>query len=136
VSGRPLALHPLVTMYRKLTAQPVRAVPGPLRIVVAIAAPDTGGGSMLDYERELRNVLAAVRGARAGDAQVRVVPFASTAAIRAALAQEAAHVLHLSGHGEPGTLVLEDESGAARSVNALLAPTSRTSLALMTGIMD
>ncbi|MCA1676483.1 MAG: hypothetical protein LC799_31360, partial [Actinobacteria bacterium] len=72
MSGWPLALQPLVTVYRKLAAQPVRVVPGPLRIVVAIAAPDTGGGAALDYERELRNVLAAVRGARAGDAQVHV----------------------------------------------------------------
>ncbi len=85
---------------------------------MAIAAPDTGGGPVLDYERELRNVLAAVRGARAGDAQVHVVHFASTAAIRTALADEAAHVLHLSGHGEPGTLVLENEQGIARTVDA------------------
>ncbi|MGH4026586.1 MAG: CHAT domain-containing protein, partial [Pseudonocardiaceae bacterium] len=118
LSHRPLALHPLVTVYRKLTAQPVRPVPGPLRIVVAISAPDSGGGGVLDYERELRNVLAAVRGARAGDAQVRVVPFASTTAIHAALKEEAAHVLHLSGHGEPGTLILEDEHGTAREVDA------------------
>ncbi len=118
VLGRPLALHPLVTAYRKMTAQPVRPVPGPLRVVVAISAPDTGGGAVLDYERELRNVLAAVRGARAGDAHVRVVPFASTAAIRATLTEEAAHVLHLSGHGQPGALVLEDDSGTVRPVDA------------------
>lgn len=118
LSGRPLALHPLVTVYRKLSAQPVRPVAGPLRIVVAISAPDTGGAAVLDYERELRNVIAAVRGARAGDAQVRVVPFASTPAIRAMLAEEPAHVLHLSGHGGPGALIVEDEQGVARSVDA------------------
>jgi tetratricopeptide (TPR) repeat protein len=117
-SGRPLALHPLVTVYRELPTGPVRAVPGPLRIVVTIAAPDNGGGAVLDYERELRNVIAAVRSARAGQAQVRVVAFASTAAIRAALAEEPAHVLHLSGHGEPGTLILEDDQGEARAVDA------------------
>ena len=58
---------------------------------------------MLDYERELRNVLAAVRAARQDAADVRVVPFATTAAIRAELDRGPAHVLHLSGHGSPGT---------------------------------
>ena len=62
----PLALHPLVSVYRKTSAAPARRLPGPLRIVVAIAAPDTGGGGVLDYERELRNVLAAVRAGAAG----------------------------------------------------------------------
>ena len=86
-------------------------LPGPLRIVVAIAAPDTGGGPVLDYERELRNVLAAVRAARQDAADVRVVPFATLAAIRDELDRGPAHVLHISGHGSPGTLDLEDEDG-------------------------
>jgi tetratricopeptide (TPR) repeat protein len=115
---RPLALHPLITAYRKVPAPPVRAIPGPLRIVVAIAAPLRGGGPMLDYERELRNVLSAVRAARQGDADVRVVPFATTTAIRAALDESPAHVLHLSCHGGPGTLELEDDHGTARMVTA------------------
>jgi tetratricopeptide (TPR) repeat protein len=115
---RPLALHPLITAYRKVPAPQVRDIPGPLRIVVAIAAPSRGGGPLLDYERELRNVLSAVRAARQGDADVRVVPFATTAAIRAALDESPAHVLHLSCHGGPGTLELEDDEGSARMVTA------------------
>ena len=114
----PLALHPLVSVYRKTGAAPARRLPGPLRIVVAIAAPDTGGGGVLDYEQELRNVLAAVRAARQGAADVRVVPFATIGAIRAELDRGPAHVLHLTGHGSPGTLALEDEDGAARPVTA------------------
>ena len=66
---------------------------------MAIAAPDTGGGPVLDYERELRNVLAAVRAARQDAADVRVVPFATVAAIRDELDRGPAHVLHISGHG-------------------------------------
>lgn len=85
---------------------------------MAIAAPDEGGGPVLDYERELRDVLAAVRGARQGEADVRVVPFASPVAIRAALDQAPAHILHISGHGGPGALVLETEDGSARAVSA------------------
>ncbi|MBB6037555.1 tetratricopeptide (TPR) repeat protein [Phytomonospora endophytica] len=113
-----LALHPLVAFYRKASAGPVRELPGPLRMVVAISAPETGGGPLLDYERELRNVLASVRGARQGDAHVTVVPFASTKAIRAALADGGVHILHLSAHGAPGFLDLEDDDGDVRRVDA------------------
>ena len=112
----PLALHPLVSFYRKADAASARVLPGPLRIVVTIAAPDTGGGAVLDYERELRNVLAAVRAARQDAADVRVVPFATPAAIREELDRGPAHVLHISGHGSPGILYLENEDGSARPV--------------------
>jgi len=114
----PLALHPLVSLYRKTDSAAGRVLPGPLRIVVAIAAPDTGGGPVLDYERELRNVLAAVRSARQDAADVRVVPFATCAALRAELDRGPAHVLHISGHGSPGILDLENEDGSARPVTA------------------
>ena len=114
--GQPLALHPLVTFYRKTQAPPGRVLAGPLRIVVAIAAPDFGGGPLLDYERELRNVLAAVRSARQDAADVRVVPFATTAAIRDELGLGPAHILHISGHGSPGELILENDDGSARPV--------------------
>lgn len=57
-------------------------------------------------------------GGRAGAAQVRVVQFATTAAIRAALSEMDTHVLHLSGHAAPGVLVLEDALGNAREVSA------------------
>ena len=114
----PLGLHPLISVYRKTDAATGRVLPGPLRIVVAIAAPESGGGPVLDYERELRNVLAAVRAARQDAADVRVVPFATTAAIRAELDRGLAHVLHVSGHGSPGTLDLENDDGSARTVSA------------------
>ena len=114
----PLALHPLVSLFRKTDAASARLLPGPLRIVVAIAAPDSGGGAVLDYEDELRNVLAAVRAARQDAADVRVVPFATPAAIRDELGRGPAHVLHISGHGSPGTLDLENEDGSARTVTA------------------
>ncbi|WSG47466.1 tetratricopeptide repeat protein [Dactylosporangium sp. NBC_01737] len=116
-SGLPLGIDPQVRAFRQARSAAVR-LPGPLRIVVAISSPLSGGGQVLDYEQELRNVLAAVRAARAYDADVRVVHFATTAAIRAALSDAPAHVLHLSGHGLPGLLVLEDEDGAARPVTA------------------
>lgn len=102
---RPFALHPLVSIYRRAAAAKPREVAGPLRIVVAIACPDVGGGEVLDYERELRNVIAAVRSARQGAADVRIVPFASPAAIRTALEQRQPRAPRLRARrpGVPGT---------------------------------
>ncbi|WP_167659912.1 tetratricopeptide repeat protein [Nocardia mangyaensis] len=118
LTQRPLVLHPLVTVYRHIPAQPVRTIPGPLRILVAIAATDRGSGPGLDHERELRNVLSAVRGARERDAEVRIVEFATTVAIRAELARSPTHILHLSSHGKTGCLLLENDNGTAREVDA------------------
>ncbi|GAA4250250.1 hypothetical protein GCM10022255_038010 [Dactylosporangium darangshiense] len=119
VDGLPLALHPHVIVYRRSALTTPARLAGPLRIVVAIASPDTGGGPLLDYEHELRAVLAAVRQARRYDARVEVVPFATTRAIRAALdLPGGAHVLHISAHGKPGALLLENEDGTAREVTA------------------
>ena len=117
-AARPLALHPLVDAYRLVPGAAVRSIPGPIRILVAIASPTEGGGQVLDYEAELRNVLDAVRAARAGAAHVAVVRFGSTAAISAALKAEDFHVLHLSAHGSPGAIVVEDDLGQARTVDA------------------
>ena len=114
----PLALHPLVVFYRLAVANPTpRQVEGPLRIVVAIAAP-LDGEPKLDYESELRNIVASVREARAGGAEVRIVTFATTAEIKKALDAGDVHVLHISCHGSAGRLVLEDENGGARFVTA------------------
>jgi tetratricopeptide (TPR) repeat protein len=117
-SNRALALNPLVSLYRRFEASPATRRPGPLRILVSISSPERGGGALLDYERELRNVIAAVRAARQGEAHVRLVPFATTAAIRAELEADPVHVLHLSGHGSPGYMTLEDAKGNSRQVDA------------------
>jgi tetratricopeptide (TPR) repeat protein len=116
--GGPLVLDPLISLYRQVGTAAGRMLPGPLRIVVAIAAPDDSPGGLVDYERHLRSVIAAVRAARQDDADVQVVPFATTAAIRAELDRAPAHVLHLYCHGQPGLLELEDENGSARLVGA------------------
>ena len=116
--GGPLALHPLVVFYRLAVASPTpRRVEGPLRIVVAIAAP-LDGEPKLDYESELRNIVTSVREAKAGGAEVRIVTFATTAEINKALGAGDVHVLHISCHGSAGRLVLEDENGRARLVDA------------------
>ena len=115
----PLALHPLVVFYRLAVASPTpRRVEGPLRIVVAIAAP-LDGEPKLDYESELRNIVSSsVREAKAGGAEVRIITFATTSEIKKALDAGDVHVLHISCHGSAGRLVLEDENGGARPVDA------------------
>ena len=117
-SGRPLCLAPSVNLYRRSTAPTAGVALGaPLQVVVAIAsASGPGAGRVLDYEDELRSVVRAVRSARACDAVVRVVPFATTTALRRELSERPAHILHISGHGAPGHLVLEDEDGSAREI--------------------
>jgi len=121
--GQPLVLAEHVQLYRKVRREnaPVAVpVPGPLRILAVVASPESGGGELLDYERELGSILDAVDSARTGQrgAYVRVLNWGSLAEIRAALEQERFHVLHLSCHARAGALLLEDERGRADEVDA------------------
>ncbi|MGV9703034.1 tetratricopeptide repeat protein [Streptomyces sp. NPDC003483] len=118
----PLVLSEQVELYRTVRrdSEPVAVqVPAPLRILAVVASPESGGGELLDYERELGRILDAVAPARSGHgAYVRVLNWGSLAEIRAALEQERFHILHLSCHAAPGVLVLEDEQGYADEVDA------------------
>jgi tetratricopeptide (TPR) repeat protein len=117
--GDPLVLHRNVAAYRLiggLGTAPAHRVRGPLRLLVAIASPETAEAELLDYEAELARIVAAVEPARTrdqGGAYVRVLNEASLAAIHAALSQdpEGFHVLHLSCHARPGELLLETADG-------------------------
>ncbi len=121
--GSPLALHRNVALYRQLGGpgtSPAHMVKGPLRLLVAIASPEAGGGELLDYEDELARIVAAVESARKGQAYVRVLNEGSLAAVSAALREdpEGFHVLHLSCHARPGELILETADGEADPVSA------------------
>ncbi|MEU6373918.1 tetratricopeptide repeat protein [Streptomyces sp. NPDC046909] len=84
-----------------------------------MASPESGGGELLDYERELGRILDAVDPARSRQgAYVRVLNWGSLAEIRTALEQERFHILHLSCHAKPGALLLEDARGQADEVDA------------------
>ncbi len=87
---------------------------GPLKVLAAVAAPEETktDNAPLDTEAEMAAVLDAVTGVAAdAGAQVRILEVASLPQIRQALATGAYHVLHLSAHGSPGTVELEDEDG-------------------------
>ena len=124
LGGSPLVLHRNVALYRLvggLGTSPAHKVRGPLRLLVAIASPEAGGGELLDYEAELARIVAAVEPARErGEAYVRVLNEGSLQAINAALSEdpEGFHVLHLSCHARPGELILETADGQADPVSA------------------
>ena len=122
--GSPLVLHRNVAVYRLidgLGATPAHKVRGPLRLLVAIASPETADAELLDYEAELARIVAAVEPARKrGEAYVRMLNEGSLAAINAALREDAEgfHVLHLSCHARPGELLLETADGQPDRVTA------------------
>ncbi|HME00223.1 MAG TPA: TIR domain-containing protein [Terriglobia bacterium] len=115
--GRAPALLPAVFVWRRLAGKPrvsAHPLPGPLRVLVAVGAPDEGktAAAVLDSERELQTIFDALEGARRlGNAYVRVLEVGSPDQIGAALSEGSYHVLHLSGHGNRGVLELEDEDG-------------------------
>ena len=117
-------LHRNVAVYRLvggLGTAPAHKVRGPLRLLVAIASPETADAELLDYEAELARIVAAVEPARRrGEAYVRVLNEGSLAAINAALSEdpEGFHVLHLSCHARPGELLLETPDGQPDLVTA------------------
>jgi tetratricopeptide (TPR) repeat protein/cellulose biosynthesis protein BcsQ len=131
----PLGLQPGVSVIRRL-AEPDRvigseppaatpaqaALPGPFKILAAVAAPDETKTTNvpLDAEAEMQAILDAVTTMTGrGEAQVRILEVASLGAIRRALMQDAYHVLHLSAHGTADALELEDEDGYPIRVTAL-----------------
>ncbi|MEM8963024.1 MAG: CHAT domain-containing protein, partial [Acidobacteriota bacterium] len=132
--GRLLSIAPnVVTMCRDRAGSmpPIEKLAGPLKILVAVGAPDEDKSStvVLDQERELQNILDAVEGARRREnVEVRILEVGSPGQIGAAFERDAYHVLHLSCHGRPGMLELENEDGEPERVTAteLLAPIKKT----------
>ena len=129
-----LSTHPAVTtMRRKIGSQspPDIALAGPLKILVVIGAPDEESthAAVLDIEREIHNIMDAVEEARMMDrAQVRVLEVGHPEEIGKALQQDAYHIIHISCHGMPGALELEDDEGRPVRVTAqeLLDPIRAT----------
>ena len=121
LAARPLLItHDGVTLARRPPRPPARrapAAPGPLKLLIAIAAPDEGrtASSVLDGERELARIFDALpeHGAQAWPLEV-----AGLEQITSALKRDQYHVLHLSGHGTRGGIELEDEDGAPQVASA------------------
>jgi tetratricopeptide (TPR) repeat protein len=122
--GRIPALDPGVRLLRRhlgARAGAAASLPGPLRILVAVGAPDEGKtkNTVLDIEAELQTILDAVDTARNyGNAEVTILEVGHPDQIRAALLNGTYHVLHLSGHGTAGKMELETEDGEPLEVSA------------------
>ena len=119
------ALMPGVVVRRIVASapppSPLPAAAHPLKILVAVGAPDEGRSPnpVLDLEAELQNILNAVAPrAEQGAAQVRFLEVGHPDQIRRALGIDAYHVLHLSGHGSADGIELEDEDGFPVPVDA------------------
>lgn len=131
---RLLATHPSVVVLRcplELDAGDGQPLAGPLKVLVAVGAPDVDrpSAALLDQERELQNIIDAVEVAqRHENVEVRILEVGHPEVIGDAFASDAYHVLHLSCHGMPGALELEDEEGCAVRTTAaeLLLPILRT----------
>jgi tetratricopeptide (TPR) repeat protein len=124
--GRLLASAAGVSLRRRVTGverELTGPLPGPLKILAAVAAPDeTATASQpLDVEAEMQALLDAVTDLDLGgrvEAQVRILEQASLEQIRQALSRDQYHVLHLSAHGTTTSVELEDEDGHPHSVTA------------------
>ncbi|HYC92357.1 MAG TPA: CHAT domain-containing protein [Thermoanaerobaculia bacterium] len=116
-------LPPVVTVRRPADVSPPRWEPaaGPIKVLAAVGAPDEGNTSsaVLDYEQEFQNILDAVGDAqRRENVQVRILEVCHPDVIADAIDRDGYHALHLSCHGRPGMLELEDEDGKAVHVTA------------------
>ena len=121
LDGTVLALTAGVTVRRVVAGAkilPARATASPLKVLVAVGAADEGRSpnAVLDLERELQRILDAVSpNARDGSVELRFLEVGHPGQIGRALEHDENIVVHLSGHGGPGVIELEDEDGAAES---------------------
>ncbi len=116
-----VALQPKVALYRRAPGDGAAPERGglPLRILHAVAAPDPQAAdvrSALDWETEEEIIAAVVRDALPG-AVFETADEGSPEYLAAVASWLRPHVLHLSGHGRRGELLLEDELGFERPVN-------------------
>ncbi|MDQ1739099.1 MAG: hypothetical protein QOE53_751, partial [Pseudonocardiales bacterium] len=120
----PIALQPGLSVYRTIRdhhAVPTKPSAGPVKVLVAVAAPDETktANPSLDVEAEMQAVLEATKSlAEQPTAEVQILEVASLDQITAALRDQEFHVLHLSAHGNPEGVELEDEDGYPVPVSA------------------
>ena len=120
--GRPLAVQG-VTLVTQLGPEDGRnpdPVAGRLRVLGLFSLPE--GGQALNLRRERHALVNLIHGINATGkaADVRVLQYGVTrASLQNVLAEgEGWDVIHISGHGAPGTLVLETAEGTPDPVDA------------------
>jgi tetratricopeptide (TPR) repeat protein len=124
---QPLALMPHIDLFRMVADEAKRPCPdidGPLKVLMAVAAPWKGAtGAVLDYEKELGRVMDIVerlpnfsRSERRPI--VHILDQSTLEDICDAFQHNRYHILHISCHGQPGSLNLEKEDGTVDTVTA------------------
>jgi tetratricopeptide (TPR) repeat protein len=126
--GSPLGLHHGLTLGRvpaeKRDFDRFPAVPGPMKILMVYAAPLKGShAALLDYERELGKIMDIAEsmpghGDPARKPIVHILDRATLTEIEGALSRNRYHVLHISTHGLPGSIVLENENAEETLITA------------------
>ena len=111
-------------------APPPAAQPQRLKILLVSASP--GDQDRLRVDREFRDIVAQLRGARYRDrVQVEQLQAATLAALRTALLEHEPHVLHISCHGTAaGDLILESRQDGSQRI------ARRNMLGLLTALRD
>ncbi|MFI7430062.1 tetratricopeptide repeat protein [Micromonospora sp. NPDC049836] len=118
----PLGLIAGVSVRRQVAPAPKpprHRLGRPFKVLAAVAAPDEDGSTSapLDVEAEMQAVLDAVSDPTAEHGgEVQILEVASLRQISEALAKDDYHVLHLSAHGSPQSVELEDEDGRPAQV--------------------
>lgn len=120
--GRLLVAIPGVAIRRRvrgLERGATASLPGPLKVLVAVAAPEetATSSSPLDVEAEMQAILDATASVDASG-EVRILEVAGLRQIAEALRESQCHVLHLSAHGSQAALELENEDGEPVAVAA------------------
>ncbi|MBO0803718.1 MAG: CHAT domain-containing protein [Nocardiopsaceae bacterium] len=129
VRGRSLAGHGITLVIRPRAEHASAAVPGPqhepppgdrLRVLGLFSLPE--GGSALNLRRERQSLVQLIRGIAAAGraADIRVLQYGVTRDRLRDVLEEAEgwDVIHVSGHGTPGELVLETEAGTPDLISA------------------
>jgi hypothetical protein len=88
---------------------------GPLKVLFLAAEPDQME-ARLRIDREIRDVVAAVRKTKGGERlEITAALAIRTAELQAALHHHRPDVVHFSGHGKKGTGILMDDDGIVRA---------------------
>jgi hypothetical protein len=120
VDGKPLSVQDvtLVMQRSRTTDDLVRPVGERLRVLGLFSLPE--GGRSLNLHQERSSLVRLVNGiAQAGKAaEIRVLQYGVTRArLRDVLIEaEGWDIIHISGHGEPGSLLLETAAGTSDPV--------------------
>lgn len=116
------------------TAPPTTAPPAtqPQRLKILLVSASPGDQDRLRVDREFRDIVAQLRGARYRDrVQVEQLPAATLAALRTALLEHEPHVLHISCHGTTtGDLIFESKQDGSQRI------ARRNMLGLLTALRD